>query len=264
MVEPVEDGGKANEAVEGDCEFFVASRDAAVTFNPAEEVFHHMAVPVKFAVEVDWRAPTTAGWDAGECAGSGEIPAEAVRIEAAIGDRPAAFQLRLKRCAGQKVMLLSRCEMQSNGSSNTVDHGCELGVETALGAAHGLIRLSANRVRGVSVHLDVRAIDAPDLSGRPTSDGLKQPRPQAGRTPSSESGVNRTPWTKARWQITPWDSGPQDVPNARDHEPIALRGPAARATIVTISRVPLSVRFRSIFLAAPKAARLTRNDLMDS
>jgi hypothetical protein len=27
------------------------------------------------------------------------------------------------------------------------------------------------------MHLDVRAIDAPDLSGRPTSDGLEQPRP---------------------------------------------------------------------------------------
>jgi hypothetical protein len=264
VIEPVEHGGKANEAVEGDCEFFVARRDAAVALDPAEEVFDHMAVPVKLAVEVDWRAPATAGWDAGECAGTGEISAEAGGIEAAVRDRPAPVQARLKRCAGTKIVLLSWREMQTNGSSDTVHHGCELGVEPALGAAHGLIRLSADRVRGVSVHLDVRAIDAPDLSGRPTSDGLEQPRPQARRTPSSESGVNRTPWTKAGWQITPWDSGPQDIPDARDHESIALRGPAATVTIVTFSRVPPSVRFRSIFLAAPKAARLTRNDLMDS
>ena len=56
MVEPVEHGGKANEAVKGDREFFVTGRDAAVAFDPAEKVFDHMAVPVKFAVEVDRRA----------------------------------------------------------------------------------------------------------------------------------------------------------------------------------------------------------------
>ncbi len=73
VVEPVEHGGKANEAVKGDREFLVAGRDTAVTLDPAEEVFDHMAVPVKFAVEADRRAPSAAGRDAVECAGAGEM-----------------------------------------------------------------------------------------------------------------------------------------------------------------------------------------------
>jgi len=254
VVEPVEHGGKVNEAVKGDREFFVTGRDAAVALDPAEEVFDHMAVPVKFAVEVDRRAPATAGRYAGECAGIGEILAEAVRIEGAVRDRPSPFQKRLKRRAGPKIMLLSWREMETDCSPDTVHHGCELGVEAALGAPHGLIRLPTDRVRGVSVHLDVGAIDAPDLSDRPTGDGIEQPRPEARCAPSPESGINRTPRTKAGWQITPRDSGSQDVPNAGDHEPIVLRRPAATVTTVPICQARVSRLVILIFLAGAKQA----------
>ena len=113
MVEPVEDGGKANKAVKGDREFLVAGRDTAVALDPAEEVFDHMAMPVKFAVEADRRAPSAAGRDPVECAGAGERAAKAVRIESAVRDRPFSLQVRMKRCAGPKVVLLPRSKMQT-------------------------------------------------------------------------------------------------------------------------------------------------------
>ena len=257
MVEPVEHGGKANEAVKGDREFFVTGCDAAVALDPAEEIFDHMTVPVQFAVEVDRRTPAAAGRYAGECAGTGEIPAEAIRIEAAIRDRPFPFQTRLKRCAGPEIMLLSWRQMQTDCSPDTVHHGCELGVETALGAPHGLVRLPADRIRGVSVHFDVGAIDTPDLSERPAGDGIEQSRPQARRTPASESGINRVPWTKAGRQIPPWDTTSQDVPDAGDHESIVFRGPAAAVATVPICQARVSRLLILIFLAGAKLAPAT-------
>jgi hypothetical protein len=162
--------------------------------------------------------------------------------------------MRLKRRAGPKIMLLSWREMETDGSPDTVHHRGELGVETALGAPHGLMRLPADRVRGVSVHLDVRAVNAPDLSSCSTGNGVEQPRPEARRAPPSESAVNRTPRTKRGWQITPRDSGSQHVPDTRDHKSIVLRGPAAKVATVTICQARVSRLLILIFLAGAKAA----------
>ena len=222
VVEPVEYGGKTNEAVKGNREFFVAGRDAAVALDPAEEVFDHTAMPVKLAIEVDWLASTTAGRDAGKRAGAGEIMAEAVGVEAAVRDRPLSLQARLKRGAGPQIMLLSRRKVQTNRSANSVHHGRELGVEAALGAPHGLVRLAADRVRGVPVHLDMRAVDAPDCSNRASADRLEQPRPQAARIPAAEASVDAAPGAESRGKISPRDAGAQHVPHCCDHNSIIL------------------------------------------
>jgi hypothetical protein len=92
--------------VKGDREFFVAGCDGAVAFDPAEDVFDHMAVPAKLAAEVDRRAPATAGRYAGEGVSAGEMSAEIIRIEAAVPltaraarfprSLPAAFEGRFR------------------------------------------------------------------------------------------------------------------------------------------------------------------------
>jgi hypothetical protein len=148
--------------------------------------------------------------------------------------------------------------MQTDCSPDPIHNCRQLRVETALSAPHGLIGLAADRVRGVSVNLDVGAVDTPDLPNRPAGDGIEQPRPQARSAPASEPSVNRASRTKAGWQITPWDSGSQDVPHAGDHESVILTRSAS-----SIARGPLPIfgAVRSIFLAAPRAARATPSDL---
>jgi len=135
--EPVEYGGKTNKVVEGERESFVAGRYA------------------------------------GECAGAGKITAEAARAAAAVRDRPVPFQARVRRNAGTQVMLLSWRKMQPNGPPDAIHRDCEFGLGTALGTPQCLVRLATDRARGVPVHLDLQAVDAPNCSDSASADHLE-------------------------------------------------------------------------------------------
>jgi hypothetical protein len=98
MREPIEDGGKLDEAEEGDGEFVVAGGDEAVRFDPAEEVFDLMAVPLVPPMEMGRLSAAAFGRDAAAGALSVQSPAEGIGIEAFIGHDPVATHPRQQRC----------------------------------------------------------------------------------------------------------------------------------------------------------------------
>jgi hypothetical protein len=118
--------------------------------------------------------------------------------------------------------------------------------------------LSANRIGTVSMHLDVRAIHAADSAKCRTSKLSKYSGPETRCAPSSEAGIDRAPGSKSVRKITPRDTCSKHIPYRRDHASVI---PARSPSFVTRGHLPVSGTVRSIFLAAPKAARATPSDL---
>jgi len=145
-------------------ELFITSGDATVAFDPGEEVFDRVALPVESAAELAGPAPARPGWDAGPHTLIVQPLAKVVCVESAVGEQPAVAQARQERGAGEQVVLRAGPHRQLHGPAQRVDCGGHLAVEAALDPTHRLARLAASRISAVSVDLDVRAVQAADLA----------------------------------------------------------------------------------------------------
>ena len=258
MSEPVEHRCEADKAEKGDGEFLVARGDAPVALDAGEKILDSVAVPIKTSVEVELPSPAAAGWDADHAARAGHVTTEGVGIKAAISDGPLSAQMTLERRAGPQVVLLAGCKMEPNGAPNSIDDSGQLRIEPSLCAAHRLDGLAAPRIGAVAVNLDKGAIQAADLTVGRRAEFGEQSRPQSRCAPPSVSGVDRTPRAEPRREISPRHTGTEDIPHRGDHESVVFRGTPAFASAI---RLPAPDVVRSIFLAAPTAARVTPNDL---
>lgn len=143
-------------------------------------------------------------------------------------------------------------------SHNTVDHSGELRVEASLGSSHCLRSLSANRIGAVPMHLEVRAVHAADSAKFCTSKLSKDSGSETRCTPSSETRINRAPGAEMMRKVAPRNTRAKHIPHRRNHASvISVRSPS----FVTRGHLPVSGAVRSIFLAAPRAARATPSDL---
>src|ERR1019366_7940611 len=92
MSEPIEDRRELNEAKKGDGEFFVTGADAAMAFDPTEEVFDLVPPPIIAAMEGDRPTARTFWWDVNSSALSAEARSKGVSIEPLVRDGPAPAQ----------------------------------------------------------------------------------------------------------------------------------------------------------------------------
>lgn len=84
---PIDDDREGYEAKKGLRKFFVARGNALEAFDPAEEVFHHVAVLVEsFEIKIG-DAAGAARRNAGARLAGGQLPAKRARVEAPVGDR---------------------------------------------------------------------------------------------------------------------------------------------------------------------------------
>lgn len=86
-------------------EFFIAGGDAAVAFDPGEEVRHGVALPVEAAAETTGPAATRPWRDASPHALFVQSLAKIIGVESSIGEQPAVAQTRQQRRAGEQVVL---------------------------------------------------------------------------------------------------------------------------------------------------------------
>lgn len=256
--DPIDCDREAYEAEKGFGQLFIAGTDSAVAFDAAKEVFNRMTVPIKRPIETVGDTTGASRWNAYECAGVGEVVPEGIGVESTVTNDPMAAELRQQRFAGTQVVLGTGREMKADCTPDAVDHGRKLGVESALCPTDRLGGLASRRVGSVLMNLDVRAVDAADSSARATAEGCDQTSPEPRSAPSSEAGVDGTPRAKFRRKVSPWHASPEDIPHRSDHKPVIFRRPAST---VTICQIPTPGGVRSIFLAAPRAARVTPNDL---
>ncbi len=160
MIEPIQHGGKENEAEKGDGDFLVASGNAAMAFNASEEVFNRVTVAVKHMVVVVGRAPARSWRNTGERAAGRQVAAKAVGIEAAVGQDPASAQVLLQPSVGVQVVLRAARQTESNGPANSDYDGGQLRIESTLGLTLGLAGLTSCGIGAVAMHFDVRTVDA--------------------------------------------------------------------------------------------------------
>jgi hypothetical protein len=259
--DPIDCDREAYEAEKGFGQLFIAGTDSAVAFDAAKEGFDRMTVSIKRPIEAVGDTTGASRWNAYECAGVGEVVAEGIGVESAITNDPMTAELRQQRFAGTQVVLGTGREMKADCTPDAVDHSCKLGVESALWPPDRLGGLASIRVGPVLMNLDVGAVDTADPSARATAEGRDQASPEPRNAPSSEARVDGTPRAKLRRKVSPRHASPENIPHCSDHKPVIFRRPAS---IVTICQIPTSGGVRSIFLAAPRAARITPNDLQST
>lgn len=260
MTEPIHDRSEVNEAQEGAGEFIVASADPALRFDAAEEVFNLMALPVVTAVEAGRPQPTAFGRDAATGALIAQIRPKDIGIEGLVGHDPATAHASQHREHGVLVVLLAGSQTEPNSPTTRIDDRRELGVQAAFGSAHRLRRLPAGRIGPVLMQLDVGAVKVPQLTLSPSRQQAEHPGEQASITPALVAGINRTPRHVALRKITPRHSRPQDVERSAEHHPVIIRRAASAWHCVITPSPRFSRRIRSIFLAAPIAARGSTGD----
>ncbi len=232
--------------------------DSIVAFDPAEEIYHGVPVGVEPTAEIAGLATGTARRDADEGTRARQVVAETIGVETLVADSPFSCQVWHERRTGDQIALLSWCEFESHRASVRVnDHG-QFRIKAAFGASHGLGFLPSGRIGCIAMDLDVRAVDAANLPNGSGPVLSKNPWPQTLCAPSSKARIDRTPRPKAIGKVSPRNPGSQDVPNRCKHKPVVLRRSAYSATIC---QIPITADVRSIFLAAPKAARVNSNDL---
>lgn len=258
MSKPIEHRGELDEAEEGDGKLLVAGGDSTMTFDASEVIFDRVPVSIKVAVEAIGNATGAFGRDADHRSAFCKALPETIRIEGLVGNRPAAVQTGLEGLAGPEIMFLSGSEVEADSPTDAVDHRRELRIEAAFRAPHRLQGLPANRIGTVAVNLDVRAVHAANPAKCSSTKLDEDLGPEAAGTPSSESSINRAPWTESRWKVPPGNTSAKDVPHGSDHAPVILSRPPS---FVTIGPLPFLSVIGSIFLAAPRAARATPSDL---
>ena len=230
MSEPIEHCRELNEAEERRGELFVASADATVAFDAAEEVFDLMAAPVVAAVEGNGPAARAFPWDADARALPTQPRAKRIGIEALVRHRAVTTQARQQGFDRIQIMALSGGEAERHGASTGVDDGRQLRIDATFGATDRLRGLSAARIRAVLMQLDMRAVEVPQLALGGRRHESEKPTEKTGCAPAPEPRIDRTPRTKVRRQVTPGNTGAQNIEHRADHEPVVLgRSPSARA-----------------------------------
>jgi hypothetical protein len=176
--EPIQNDRELDESEVGRSELVIAGRDSAEVFDAAEEVFHSVTAPMIASVEpVGPRSPSL-GSDVGSNISNAKRRVESVRIEAAIGDRMLVSEDWQQRKDRLEVVLLTRGQAEPNRSTQRIDHGGKLRVDSEFCPANRLERLPTRPVGSVLVKLDVRR---GEVLGGATLQGC-QPRRHKGTT----------------------------------------------------------------------------------
>lgn len=238
MIDPVEHGGEEDKAEEGDGEFIIACGDAAMAFEASEEVFDGIAMTIKLGAVVVGGASACSRRNTGEGTAGSEIAAKVVGIKAAIGQDPASAQVLLQRGAGPQVVLRAGRQTEPNIRVDPV-HDCgQLCIESALGFTLGLAGLTSRWIGSITMHFDVRTIDAANPPPHLPAQLRVEPRPHTRGAPPTKTRVNQTPRTEQRRQVPSRRSGAQHIPDRRE--------PYCQIALLR----PLTL----IFLAEPTAA----------
>lgn len=226
MSEPVEDRSELNEAKKRGGELLVTGADAAMAFDPAEEVFDPMAAAVVSAMKRGRPSSVSLRRNADAGLLAVELSAERIGIEALVCDRTMPAQTRQQGFDRMQVVSLASGQTKGDGATSAIHDGCELGVDTALGAPDGLGGLPTAGIRAVLMQLDMRAVEVPQFALCARGDQGQHASKQSRRAPASEASVNRTPRTEAVWQVSPWNPCAQNVEDRGDHDPVVFRRPA--------------------------------------
>lgn len=221
--EPVEHRRDLNKGEKSRCELVVASADAPMAFDTAEEVFDAVSLAIVAAVESDGSAAVPLRRDAESSTLPTESCAERISIEALVGNRLAVPQGGQQWFNRVQIVPLSRGDSQGDGATPRVNNRGELGVNASLGATDRLLRLAPGGVGAVLVQLDVRAIDVTELAISVLRDQLQHPGEQIRATPAPKPSVDRTPRSERRRQIPPGHARAQNVEDATDNRAVILR-----------------------------------------
>ena len=187
---------------------------------------------------------------------------ESRRIEAFVGDNPATPAMAQQR--QNRVLIVAGAAIQANRHRSTagIHQGGKLGVKSALRPADRLGGLPTHGVGPVLMQLNVRAVEVAKAADRFAGQLGHQPAEQPFAAPSPKPAIYRLPVAKAPRQIAPRTSRPQDKDNPAQCQTLIPGRPPSLTHCANLPSALFLARIRSIFLAAPSAARISTNDLV--
>ena len=247
---PIDYGSECYEAQESLAEFLVASADATKALNPGEEVFDHMAMGVERFRIMKFDAARTARRNTRNGANAKECLTENVKTKAPICGHPTVSKERDESSDRVKVMSISSHQVKAYRAAKTVDHCGQFCILSSLGFTNSLRAGAAGGIGAVLMNFDMGAIDTAQPTAGLQRKLIEHLRPQVIYAPSAKARIDRIPRAKFFRQISPRDTGAQDVIDPAHHDSIVFRWPTAKAFRRDTACANV---IRSIFLSAPRA-----------
>lgn len=229
-------------------------------FDATEEIFHLPTVAIVAAMEANTMMTTALGRDTRTGALAEQPRAEIIRIEPPVRHQAVSPGRPQHRESGEEIVALTAVQGDGEGATPTIDYRGELGVETTLGSAHRLSRLSTPRIGTMLMEFDMRAVE---VSQR--ADGLAAKlRQDAGEqtlaAPQPEPAVDGLPLAVTLGEVAPRTARAKHEKNPTEDQSVIFSRSSAPPS-GTICSSPAARAIRSIFLAAPNAARVSSVDL---
>lgn len=159
-IQPIHYRREFYKSKEGLAELLVASADTATTFDTGEEIFDHVAMSISELGIVILDLIGLPRWDTGSRAEAEEFFAKALRIEAAVREDEASGEFIHQQFHRFEVVPVAGHEIQPDGPAQSIDDHSQFRVRASLAFPYGLSLGAAGSVRGILMHLDVRAVHA--------------------------------------------------------------------------------------------------------
>ena len=260
MSEPIQGCGELNEPQKGIGEFVVAGGDSAMGFDATEEVFDLPAVAVVATMKTNRVTTAALGRDTRTAALAVQPCAKVICIESPVCHQTVPAGRPQHRESGEEIVALTAIQAYGEGATPSIDHRGELCIESTLGPAHRLGGLATPRIGAMLVELDVRAVEVSQRADGLAAKLSKNASEQALAAPQPEPAVDGLPFAVSFGEISPRTAGAQHEKNTAENQTVILSRSSSPSS-GTSCNSPAARAIRSIFLAAPSAARESSVDL---
>jgi hypothetical protein len=229
-------------------------------FDAAEEILRLPAVAVVAAMEPNTVTAAALGRDTRARALPAQARTKIIGVEASVCHQAVPTGRSQHRERGEQIVALATVQAYGESTAPAIDYGGELRVESTFGSAHRLSRLSTRWVGAMLMEFDVRAVEVAQRSDRLAAKLSKDAGEHALAAPPPEPAVNSLPLAVCFGKVSPRTAGAQHEKNAAEHQSIIFPRSSSQPSGTFCSSPPTRA-IRSIFLAAPNAARESSVDL---
>jgi hypothetical protein len=215
--EPQESDGEMDEAHVGNGKFVVPGGDSTVVFDSLKEVFDHVASPIAAAGKLGWIDSIAPRRNTRSDAACAQPMTEGIAVIAFVSHEDRSRYVIQNGLSVGNVCFVAGTEEEAKGSARLINHGVDLGVESAFGAPERLMFPASGGIGCAAMRLDVSSVDIPLLALGGRAYDFPQNLPQTFFAPSSivlKDGIPVRLWTINR---SPFAALAEDDENAAQH-----------------------------------------------
>ena len=240
LADPVEDGSKEDEALEGSECRLKAAGDTAMTLDSSEEILDAVAFSVMPLVEWSGGFGPSPLWNRRRAVLRSDIGSEASAVVGLVDDDDDLGHCRDEFRRGGDVVDVARGEHQAHWPAVEIDHGVELGVASAPTGSHSLGLSQFERRGAVLVDSDISPIKEAQFATGACGHPREKTLPHTHGAETTEGPVDRLPWAITRGQVAPRVTPTQNVKDRLEHDAPLRRRPPDSALLASTRRYPVN------------------------